>query len=119
LLFFWPKLLRQIRVTGHVVPIDPAEVRASFQALPAEVQAMIRACRQSEPIADRATLERIWADALAEAPPGGGAMPEDWGGYRVQPESIEFWQARAHRLQDRLRLTRTEQGAWRVERLIP
>jgi pyridoxamine 5'-phosphate oxidase len=119
LLFFWPKLLRQVRISGAVSVIPADEVRALFGGLPVEVQAMIRACRQSQPIADRPALERMWADALAEAPTGGGAMPEDWGGYRVQPESIEFWQARAHRLQDRLRMTRSANGTWTVERLIP
>jgi pyridoxamine 5'-phosphate oxidase len=119
LLFFWPILLRQVRVTGQVSRMPDEEVRASFQTLPAEVQAMIRACRQSQPIADRAALEERWAAALAEAPDGGAEMPADWGGFRVSLETIEFWQGRDHRLQDRLRLTRNAHGAWAVERLIP
>jgi pyridoxamine 5'-phosphate oxidase len=119
LLFFWPRLLRQIRIGGRVSRIPDEEVRASFRGLPAEIQAMIRASRQSQRIADRAALERLWADALAEAPGGGAAMPEDWGGYRVSLDSIEFWQGREHRLQDRLRLTRRDDGTFELERLIP
>jgi len=119
LLFFWPILLRQVRISGEVSRVPDEDVRASFQAAPPEIQAMIRACRQSQTIADRATLEQSWADALAEAPEGGAPMPPDWGGFRVSLESIEFWQGRANRLQDRLRLTRRPDGSWLVERLIP
>jgi len=68
LLFFWPILLRQVRISGEVSRVPDEDVRASFQAAPPEIQAMIRACRQSQTIADRATLEQSWADALAEAP---------------------------------------------------
>lgn len=119
LLFFWPILLRQIRVTGHVSRLPDDEVRAAFTGLPAEVQAMIRACRQSQPIADRSALERLWSAALAQAPQGGAPMPVDWGGYRVSLDSIEFWQGRDHRLQDRLRLTRRSDGSYALERLVP
>jgi pyridoxamine 5'-phosphate oxidase len=118
LLFFWPTLLRQVRVTGSVSTIDPAEVRASFEQAPPEIQAMIRACRQGQPVADRAALEQLWQEALHAAPHGGAEMPPDWGGFRVSLETIEFWQGRDHRLQDRLRLTRSGPG-WQVERLMP
>jgi pyridoxamine 5'-phosphate oxidase len=118
-LFFWPRLLRQVRITGSVARVSREEVQANFSASPPEVQAMIRACRQGQVVPDRAALERLWSDALAEAPNGGAAMPPDWGGYRVSPERIEFWQGREHRLQDRLRLTRQPDGSWRTERLIP
>ena len=118
LLFFWPKLLRQVRVTGSVSTIDPAEVRASFELAPPEIQAMIRACRQGQPVADRAALEQLWRDALKASPRGGAEMPPDWGGFRVSLETIEFWQGRDHRLQDRLRLTRAG-TTWQVERLMP
>jgi pyridoxamine 5'-phosphate oxidase len=119
LLFFWPILLRQVRISGRVTRLPDDEVRASFQAAPPEVQAMIRACRQSRTIPDRASLERLWSQALAEAPTGGAPMPADWGGYRVSIDSIEFWQGRAHRLQDRLRVSRRSDGTWLLERLVP
>ena len=119
LLFFWPILLRQVRISGQVSRMPDEEVRASFQTLPPAVQAMIRACRQSQTVADRATLEQQWATALAEAPDGGAPMPSDWGGFRVHPASVEFWQGRDNRLQDRLRLTRRPDGGWLLERLFP
>ncbi len=118
LLFFWPRLLRQVRLSGVVQPIGNEEVRASFMAAPAEIQAMIRACRQGQTIANRAALEALFQQALAEAPGGGAPMPDDWGGYRVVPHSYEFWQGRANRLQDRLQLTRSGDG-WTVARLVP
>jgi pyridoxamine 5'-phosphate oxidase len=118
LLFFWPTLLRQVRITGAVTRMPDDEVRALFATSPAEIQAMIRACRQGQPIADRAELERMWQAALQSAPQGGAPMPDDWGGFRVSLESIEFWQGRANRLQDRLRLTRSADG-FVLERLVP
>jgi pyridoxamine 5'-phosphate oxidase len=118
LLFFWPKLLRQVRVTGSVSVIDPAEVRASFVLAPPEIQAMIRACRQGQPVADRAALEQLWHQALESAPHGGAEMPPDWGGFRVSLDTIEFWQGRDYRLQDRLRMSRSG-NTWQVERLMP
>jgi pyridoxamine 5'-phosphate oxidase len=118
LLFLWPKLLRQVRVTGLIAPIPRAEIEESFAKAPPEIQAMIRACRQGQVIATRAELEQRWRHAMESAPEGGAPMPSDWGGYRVSMGAIEFWQGRANRLQDRLRLTR-QGGGWRLERLIP
>jgi len=118
LLFFWPKLLRQVRVTGQVSHIPRREIEESFAKAPLEIQAMIRACRQGHVIGSRAELEQLWQQAIDAAPEGGAPMPDDWGGYRVSIDSIEFWQGRANRLQDRLRLTRHDDG-WRLERLIP
>jgi pyridoxamine 5'-phosphate oxidase len=118
LLFFWPQLLRQVRITGHITQIPPEEVQHAFNQAPPEIQAMIRACRQGQPIASRALLEQLWQNAIDLAPRGGAAMPDDWGGYRVSMDTIEFWQGRANRLQDRLKLTR-QPGGWRLERLIP
>ena len=76
------------------------------------------ASRQSEPISDRAALERAYADAeerYGTDPP----VPPWWGGYLLRPERVEFWQNRPNRLHDRFRYTRGEQGAWRVVRLAP
>jgi pyridoxamine 5'-phosphate oxidase len=67
-------------------------------------------------IADRAAFERAYAQAVASAAPP--ALPDYWGGYRVSAETIEFWQGRQNRLQDRLRYTRAGAG-WRIERLVP
>jgi pyridoxamine 5'-phosphate oxidase len=115
LMFFWPRLQRQVRVTGGVEPLSRDEVAAFFSATPSAIQAMLRACRQSEVIADRGVLERAYAAALSSAQEG---VPAYWGGYRVQIETIEFWQARENWLQDRLRYTRAA-STWRIERLVP
>jgi pyridoxamine 5'-phosphate oxidase len=77
---------------------------------------MLRACRQSQVIADRAELERMYAAAL-ESPDTG--LPAHWGAFRLTVTTIEFWQGRENWLQDRLRYTRTEGGGWRIERLLP
>jgi pyridoxamine 5'-phosphate oxidase len=118
LLFFWPKLLRQVRVSGRVERLPREEIETYWASAPPGIQAMIRACRQSQPVASRAELEHLFQTALDEAPNGGAAIPPDWGGFRLAPDSMEFWQGREHRLQDRLRLTRLD-GGWRVERLMP
>ncbi len=115
LVFFWPRLLRQVRVTGGVEPLGRDEVAAYFSAAPSAIQTMIRACRQSEVIADRGELERAYANAQGSAEDG---VPAYWGGYRLHVDTIEFWQGRQNRLQDRLRYTRTA-SAWRIERLVP
>jgi pyridoxamine 5'-phosphate oxidase len=114
LAFFWPTLLRQVRVTGPVAALSRAEVAAYFARTPAGIQAMIRACQQSQVIPDRATLERAYASAADEA-----GVPAHWGGYRLAVDAIEFWQGRANRLQDRLRYTRQAAGNWKIERLVP
>ena len=115
LAFYWPRLLRQVRVTGTIEPLSRADVVRFYDQLPAGVHAMLQACHQSEVIADRAELERAFAQALASPDP---AVPAHWGGYRLSVETIEFWQGREHWLQDRLRYTRAD-GGWRIERLVP
>lgn len=115
--FHWPRLLRQVRVSGPVVPLTRDEVAAYFAMAPAGIQTMLRACRQSEVIPDRAALERSFEQALAS---GAAGVPEDWGGYRLQVSWIEFWQGRNNWLQDRLRYTRLgDDVQWRIERLVP
>lgn len=113
--FFWPGLIRQVRVSGAVEELSRTEASRFFEAMPDPIQAMLRACRQSEVIADRPTLERDFAAALAQPE---RSLPDHWGGYRLVPEWIEFFQGREHWLQDRLRYRRTERG-WRIERLVP
>jgi pyridoxamine 5'-phosphate oxidase len=115
LTFFWPHLVRQVRVTGRVERLLHAEEAAYFARTPTDIQAMLRACQQSQVIADRAELERIYAESWTSSPTG---VPVHWGGWRLSVESIEFWQGREHWLQDRLRYTRTD-GGWVIERLVP
>jgi pyridoxamine 5'-phosphate oxidase len=115
LTFFWPVLLRQVRVRGTVSRLPRSVVEEFYARAPAGIQVMLRACRQSQVIADRATLERNYAEALASTET---SVPSDWGAYRLRAESIEFWQGRENQLQDRLRYTH-EGMTWRIERLVP
>src|ERR1700737_2768553 len=89
LAFFWPQLLRQVRVTGSVSPLGRDDMAGYFARAPVGVQAMLRACRQSQVIADRAELEQLYAASLASAATG---LPDHWGGYRLHVATIEFWQ---------------------------
>jgi pyridoxamine-phosphate oxidase len=118
LTFFWPILLRQVRVSGGVELLPRSVVEAFFAATPEPLQVMLRACRQSEVIPDRGTLERSYTQALASSD---ASVPSDWGAYRLRAGAIEFWQGRENRLQDRLRYTRTSDGptVWRIDRLVP
>jgi len=118
LVFHWHDLERQVRVEGPVVRSAVEESDAYFQSRPAGSRLGAWASHQSEVIADREILEaRIRALELeyADRPI---PRPEHWGGYRVVPTVIEFWQGRPSRLHDRLRYTRSE-GGWLIERLSP
>jgi pyridoxamine 5'-phosphate oxidase len=118
LTFFWTEIERQVRVEGAVVAVTPAESNMYFQSRPRDSQLGAWASPQSAVIASRAELERR-RDQLAEQFAGGPVpRPPHWGGFRVVPEAVEFWQGRPGRLHDRLRYTRAS-GAWQVERLGP
>jgi pyridoxamine 5'-phosphate oxidase len=114
--FFWPSFIRQVRVSGAVEELSRTEAQSYFAPMPDEIQAMLRACRQSEVIADRATLERAFQEAVASRE---RSLPDYWGAYRLVPEWIEFFQGRQHWLQDRLRYTRLRDEGWQIERLVP
>lgn len=114
--FFWPRLVRQVRVSGSVQPLSREEMAVYFAKTPPAIQTMLRACRQGEVIPNRAALEASYAAALAD---GDTSLPDHWGGYRLSAAWIEFWQGRQNWLQDRLRYTREAGGGWRVERLAP
>jgi pyridoxamine 5'-phosphate oxidase len=118
LLFHWPALGRQVRVEGPVARVERAESEAYARSRPRESQLSALASPQSEPVPDRAWLERRVEELDREH--AGAELPvrEDWGGYRVTAETWEFWQHRDNRLHDRHRYERTPDG-WRVERLAP
>ena len=121
LVFLWKELDRQVSVTGPVTPVDDAESDAYFAARPRDAQLGAWASRQSEPLASRDELEARLPEMAAHFPDQ-VPRPPHWGGYRVRPETIEFWQGRRHRLHDRFRFTRAAEGdvpAWRIERLNP
>ncbi len=118
LVFFWSELHRQVRVEGRVEPVSAAESDAYFRTRPRGSRVGAWASPQSEVIADRAFLEER-ARAFAALYPGEDVpRPPHWGGYRVLPEVIEFWQGQPDRLHDRLRYRR-EGPAWVRERLAP
>ena len=119
LVFYWAELERQIRIEGRVERVSPQESDAYFQSRPAGSRLGAWASRQSAVIAGRAELEGRLADLAAQHPGGDVPRPPHWGGYRVVPESIKFWQGRPSRLHDRLRYRLREDGTWLVERLSP
>lgn len=117
----WRELDRQIGVTGTTGPIDEEASDAYFATRPRAAQLGAWASAQSSVLPDRATLERQVEEIAARYGDEPIPRPPFWGGYRVQPDTIEFWQGRAHRLHDRFRYER-DAGAptgWRVDRLSP
>lgn len=118
LLFFWAALERQVRITGRVVKSPAEESETYFRSRPRDSQISAFISRQGEVVASRAELERLQAEAVERFAGSEVARPPTWGGYRVVPSEVEFWQGRVGRLHDRLRY-RKEGGAWRIERLCP
>lgn len=118
LLMFWAELERQVRVTGRVARTSADESQTYFQSRPFESQVGAWASAQSRTIADRAALEARYAELAAKYAGGPVPLPPFWGGYRVAPDSIEFWQGRKSRLHDRLLYTR-HGGTWTRSRLAP
>jgi pyridoxamine 5'-phosphate oxidase len=114
---YWNALGRQVRVEGPVRRLSAKESDAYFETRPPRSRAAAAASRQSEPIASREELEAEFERLLAEH---GDAVPrpERWGGYVLEPETIELWEHRDDRLHDRFRFTR-EGAGWRRERLSP
>ncbi|HSH82439.1 MAG TPA: pyridoxamine 5'-phosphate oxidase [Herpetosiphonaceae bacterium] len=119
LLFFWVELERQIRIEGSVTQVSARESDDYFTSRPAGSRIGAWASNQSEVIAGRNVLERQVEEWTARHPSGDVPRPPHWGGYRVQPETVEFWQGRPSRLHDRLRYRRAESTGWIIERLSP
>ena len=117
LTFLWKELERQVRIEGRVEKVAADESRAYYETRPLGARIGAWASPQSEVIENRAWLEKRWAELSTqhgEAPP----LPPHWGGYRVMPEALEFWQGRRSRLHDRITYRRDGNG-WKLARLAP
>ena len=119
LLFFWPELQRQVRIEGTVERVSEAESDAYFASRPVGSRLGAWASRQSEVIPGRDGLEQRVRELAERYADGEVPRPPFWGGFRVCPVAIEFWQGRPDRLHDRLRYVLRETGQWRLERLSP
>src|SRR5271165_5134319 len=118
LLFHWIELERQVRIEGRVERLSEAESDAYFHSRPVKSRLGAHASAQSEPIASREALELQYAETekrFGDNPP----RPPHWGGYRLIPDAIEFWQGRPSRLHDRLLYTRQTDNRWLISRLSP
>jgi pyridoxamine 5'-phosphate oxidase len=115
--FLWKELERQVRIEGRVERVTAEESTAYYDSRPLGSRIGAWASPQSEPIESRAWLEERWASLTGEH----GEKPQrppNWGGYRLMPDYLEFWQGRLSRLHDRIAYARTAQG-WRIQRLAP
>ncbi|EJM98257.1 pyridoxamine 5'-phosphate oxidase [Herbaspirillum sp. YR522] len=118
LLFHWVELERQVRIEGKIERVTREESDTYFSSRPLASQLGAIASSQSQPVADRATLERQFETTTQQS----GQHPQrpaHWGGYRVIPERIEFWQGRPSRMHDRVLYVRGDSGAWQRQRLQP
>lgn len=118
LLFYWIELERQVRIEGRVELVSAAENDRYFQSRPLKSRLGAIASAQSRPVQDRNSLEAQFTEAeqqYGDHP----ARPAHWGGYRVVPDYIEFWQGRPSRLHDRIAYRLQEDGSWKRQRLQP
>ena len=118
LCFFWPELERQVRVTGAVQRVSRAESDAYFQSRPLPSRLGAWSSVQSSVLPSRDVLEAEVEAVTQRFAEGEVPLPDHWGGFRVVPEEIEFWQGRSSRLHDRIQYRR-EAGAWVKRRLSP
>ena len=119
LLLFWAELERQVRITGSVTRTSIEESDEYFHSRPVESQISATISPQSRAVRDRSELEKRYAEFAETHKEQIVPLPTFWGGYRVRPDRIEFWQGRKSRLHDRLLYTRASDGTWSRSRLAP
>jgi pyridoxamine 5'-phosphate oxidase len=116
--FLWVPLRRQVRIDGSVAKVDPEISDSYFASRPPEARLASAASPQSQVVTDRAELEATLERVRSRYPDGNVPRPEGWGGYRISPDSYEFWQGREARFHDRFRYAKHRTG-WTIERLAP
>lgn len=119
LVFHWPALKRQVRVEGVVEKVSPEESDAYFKSRIRESQIGAHASPQSEVVESRLVLDRRYEEVAREFAGGLVPRPRNWGGFRLNPERIEFWISGVARLHDRVLYERTSDRGWRKSRLAP
>ena len=119
LVFYWRQLERQICITGTVSKVSREESEAYFRTRPRGSQIGALTSSQSQVVASREVLEKRFQQLMAEYEGREIPLPSYWGGYRLSPATIEFWQGRSDRLHDRFLYKRQSGGPWQLERLSP
>jgi pyridoxamine 5'-phosphate oxidase len=118
-IFLWRELDRQVSVRGSVERTGEEESEAYFASRPREARIGAWASIQSRPVGSREELDDRYREMDARYPGDEVPLPPHWGGFRLRPESFEFWKGRRARLHDRFRYSRSASGAWTIERLYP
>ncbi len=119
LAIYWPQLERQVRVRGSAEKTSREESQRYFHSRPVGSQLGAWVSHQSEPVDARRVLDARLAEMTERFANREIPLPPNWGGYRVKPETIEFWQGRPNRLHDRFRYLRAADGSWQIDRLSP
>ena len=119
LCFYWQPLERQVRIDGTVEKVRRAESEEYFHTRPLGAQIGAWVSQQSEVLTSREELDRRAAELMERFVPGPVPLPDFWGGYRVIPQRLEFWQGRPSRLHDRIEYVKRGDGAWTIRRLAP